>query len=186
MLYFPQTPKNFLLYCASFLQEERKQGGLIFIRPIQNWHHYRTFTDLSGDSDANALHGSTYLTLKINICIAYMSIHSHGVMAPSRYWYWIYKVFLYFVSCWVYGTYIWFFQILNPTTISLESVDFIFTFSFCGTNCEIICNLNYSLYDSLIIVFQASTLARSFIMLHSMEENKNKSYPIILISLLRS
>ena len=144
---FPKRRRTFYYTVHHSCKKRGSREVLSFIRPIQNWHHYRMFTDLSGDSDANALRGSTYLTLKINICIAYMSTHSHGMMAPSRYWYWIYKVFLYFVSCWVYGTYIWFFQVLNPTTISLESIDFIFTFSFCGTNCEIICNLNDSLYD---------------------------------------
>ena len=39
-----------------------------------------------------------------------------------------------------------------------------------------------TLYDSLIIVLPALTLAKSIIMLNTMVENKHKSYTIILIS----
>ena len=43
-------------------------------------------------------------------------------------------------------------------------------------------NLLVNLYDSLIMALPASTLTRNFIMLKTMAESENKSYPIILIS----
>lgn len=127
-------------WCYIFLKRRRtfyhtvhhsckKRGSrevLSFIRSIQNCHHYRMFTDLSGDSDANALYGSTFLTLKINICIAYMSIHSHGMMALSRYWYWIYKVF--FIFCKLLS--VWYLYLIFPNSKSHDYKSWKYRFHF--------------------------------------------------------
>ena len=140
-------------------------------------------TDLQGT--ANAVHGRTILTLKTSIYNTYMSIVSQidGIFifinAQFLRYLYISKVIEFMIQIRVFQ------QILNLITISLKCRNF---------NCFLRqrlqnyaqFNLLVSLFDILVIVLLALTLARSFIMLKTITANKDKSFTIVLISFQRS
>ena len=116
---FPQTPKNFLKYSASCLQEAWEQWGLnlskIDSRLAPQQYLQSSFRRLT----AYAMYNSTIFTLKISMHNAHMSIYFHRTMATSPLLtLQAYKIFVYCVSYWV--------QNLNPTTADLKSREFIF------------------------------------------------------------
>ena len=81
---FFQTTREFLkILCVRHVERVREERNISFITWISNYLCNSILTDLLGELVVDAIHGHRILILKIVIYNAYMSIHTHRIMASS-------------------------------------------------------------------------------------------------------
>ena len=81
---FFQNTREFLkILCVRHVERVREERNISFITWISNYLCNSILTDLLGELVVDAIHGHRILILKIVIYNAYMSIHSHRIMASS-------------------------------------------------------------------------------------------------------